>query len=51
MTMIVLAAVFDFVALAFGPQSVIAPIGSLTMVANAVIAPWMHGEKLHLSVL
>ena len=48
---IVLAAIFDFVALAFGPQSVIAPIGSLTMVANALIAPWMHGEKLHPQVL
>lgn len=44
---VVLAAVFDFVALAFGPQSVIAPIGSLTMIANACIAPRMHGEKLH----
>lgn len=48
---IVLASVFDFVALAFGPQSVIAPLGSLTMVANAFVAPWMHGEKLHKHVV
>jgi hypothetical protein len=51
MVMIVLASVFDFVALAFGPQSVIAPLGAFTMVANAFIAPWMHGEKLHPKVL
>jgi hypothetical protein len=51
MSAVVMASVFDFVALAFGPQSVIAPLGALTMVANAFIAPWMHGEKLHPSVL
>jgi hypothetical protein len=51
MAFIVLASIFDFVALAFGPQSVIAPLGSLTMVANAFIAPWMHKEKLHPSVI
>ena len=51
MVMIVLASFCDFAALAFGPQSVIAPLGSLTMVANAFIAPWMHGEKLHKQVL
>jgi len=44
---IVMASVFDFVALAFGPQSVIAPLGSLTMVSNTCVAPWMHNEKLH----
>jgi drug/metabolite transporter (DMT)-like permease len=43
---IILASVFDFVALAFGPQSVIAPLGALTMVMNACVAPWMHGERL-----
>jgi hypothetical protein len=51
MSAVVMASVFDFVALAFGPQSVIAPLGALTMVANAFIAPWMHGEKLHPRVL
>ena len=43
---IILASVFDFVALAFGPQSVIAPLGALTMVVNGCIAPYMHGEKI-----
>lgn len=51
MIMIVAASVCDFVALAFGPQSVIAPLGSLTMVSNAIVAPKMHGEKLHRHVL
>jgi len=51
MVCIVLASVFDFVALAFAPQSVIAPMGSLTMVSNTCVAPWMHGEKLHGSVV
>lgn len=45
------ASVLDFMALAFGPQSVIAPLGSLTMVANSFIAPYMHGESLHKQVL
>ncbi len=48
---IVGASIFDFAALAFGPQSVIAPLGSLTMVANGCVAPWMHGEKLHNNVV
>jgi len=48
---IVFASTFDFVALAFGPQSVIAPLGALTMVANIFIAPWMHGETLHPQVI
>ncbi|KAH9261369.1 hypothetical protein BASA81_000001 [Batrachochytrium salamandrivorans] len=51
MIFIIMASVLDFVALAFGPQSVIAPLGSLTMVANAFIAPWMHGEKLQPGVV
>jgi hypothetical protein len=51
MIMIILASMFDFIALAFGPQSVIAPLGALTMVSNAIVAPWMHGEKLHHRVL
>lgn len=51
MIFVVLASVLDFVALAFGPQSVIAPLGSLTMVCNAFVAPRMHGEKLHPQVL
>eukprot|EP00512_Aurantiochytrium_limacinum_P001141 CAMPEP_0171489180 /NCGR_PEP_ID=MMETSP0958-20121227/2613_1 /TAXON_ID=87120 /ORGANISM="Aurantiochytrium limacinum, Strain ATCCMYA-1381" /LENGTH=712 /DNA_ID=CAMNT_0012022363 /DNA_START=120 /DNA_END=2258 /DNA_ORIENTATION=- len=37
---------FDFAALAFGAQSVIAPLGSLTLVANMFFAQYMHGETL-----
>jgi hypothetical protein len=44
---VILASVFDFVALFFAPQSVIAPLGALTMVSNACVAPWMHGEIMH----
>ena len=51
MMCIVLASIFDIVALAFGPQSVIAPLGSFTILANAFIAPKMHGEKLHPGVI
>jgi len=47
MVCIVFASVFDFVALAFAPQSVIAPMGSLTMVFNTCVAPRMLGESLH----
>lgn len=43
---IILASVFDFVALAFGPQSVIAPIGALTIVMNGCVASYLHGEKV-----
>jgi uncharacterized membrane protein len=35
---IVMASFFDFAALAFGPQSVIAPLGSLTMVRASVLS-------------
>jgi hypothetical protein len=41
--MIILGSVFDFAALGFGAQSIVAPLGSLTLVANVVIAPLMHG--------
>ena len=51
MLLIALASAFDFAALAFGPQSVIAPLGSLTIVANAFVAPAMLGERLHAGVL
>ncbi|KAH9256436.1 hypothetical protein BASA81_005350 [Batrachochytrium salamandrivorans] len=51
MLMILLASMFDFAALGFGPQSVIAPLGALTMVANAFIAPCMNGEKLQPGII
>jgi len=39
---VILASVFDFVALFFAPQSVIAPLGALTMVSNVCVASWMQ---------
>lgn len=51
MVLIVMASVLDFAALALGPQSVVAPLGSLTLVANTFVAPWMHGEKLQPGVI
>lgn len=34
------------VALAFTAQSVIAPLQSITMAANAIFAPWLLHEKI-----
>ncbi|RYG42616.1 hypothetical protein EON68_01615, partial [archaeon] len=36
----------DFAALAFGAQSIVAPLGSWTLVANSVIAPAFLGERI-----
>lgn len=41
----VVASVADFIALGLAAQSVIAPLGSLTLVANAVFAPLLLGER------
>ena len=43
---IVAGSVCDFGALAFGAQSVVAPLGSLTLVANIFFAQAMHGEQV-----
>mmetsp|Transcript_10690 Transcript_10690/g.17482 ORF Transcript_10690/g.17482 Transcript_10690/m.17482 type:complete len:801 (-) Transcript_10690:45-2447(-) len=43
---ILIGSIFDFAALGFGAQSVVAPLGSLTLVANIFFAQLMHGEKL-----
>jgi uncharacterized membrane protein len=44
--MIVSGALGDFAALGFGAQSIVAPLGSWTLVSNVVIAPLFLGEKL-----
>jgi uncharacterized membrane protein len=44
--MIILGSIADFAALAFGAQSIIAPLGSLTLVSNVFFAPCMLGETL-----
>ena len=43
---IVGGALCDFAALAFGAQSIVAPLGSWTLVSNVVIAPAFLGEKI-----
>jgi magnesium transporter len=44
--MIILGSICDFAALAFGAQSIIAPLGSLTLVSNVFFAPCLLGETL-----
>merc|ERR1719295_2166601 len=41
----ILGALLDFAALGYAPQSVVAPLGSLTLVVNVVVSPCMHSEK------
>eukprot|EP01084_Bolivina_argentea_P268493 456056_1 len=41
----ILGALLDFAALGYAPQSVVAPLGSLTLVINVCVAPCMHNEK------
>eukprot|EP00924_Labyrinthula_sp_SR-Ha-C_P001062 snap_masked-scaffold_7-processed-gene-12.1-mRNA-1 protein AED:0.28 eAED:0.31 QI:0/0/0/1/1/1/2/0/405 len=41
-----LGAILDFVALGFAPQSVVAPLGSLTLVFNLYLAQFFHHEKV-----
>jgi len=36
----------DFAAFAMAPQATIAPLGSLTLVANVIFAPLLLGEKV-----
>ena len=43
---IILGAVLDFVSLGFAPQTVVASLGSMTLVINAVVAPIALKEKL-----
>ncbi|KAJ3211828.1 NIPA-like protein 3 [Entophlyctis luteolus] len=38
----------NFAALQFAPQSLIAPLGSISLVVNAVAAPWINKEKMFL---
>eukprot|EP01083_Nonionella_stella_P145871 458059_1 len=47
----IMGAFMDFVALGFAPASVVAPLGSLTLVTNVCLAPIMHHERLHYKVL
>eukprot|EP01083_Nonionella_stella_P196134 721890_1 len=42
----IVGAMMDFSALSVAPASVVAPLGSLTLVTNVCLAPIMHNEKL-----
>ena len=36
----------DFVAFGFASASLIAPLGSVTLICNAVMSPYLLGEKI-----
>ena len=40
-----LGSILDFAALGFAAQTIIAPLGSLTLVTNTFFAPYINGEK------
>ena len=44
--LVMFASVADVIALCFAPQSLIAPLGALTMVSNVVFAPLLLHEKI-----
>ena len=47
----VIGAIMDFTALGFAPASVVAPLGSLTLVTNVFLAPLMHSEMPSTKIL
>jgi drug/metabolite transporter (DMT)-like permease len=44
--LVMFASVADVIALCFAPQSLIAPLGALTMVSNVIFAPLLLHEKI-----
>ena len=44
--LIALGSIADFVALGFAPQSLVAPLGSFTLVSNVFLAPLLLKEKV-----
>ena len=46
LALVILGSLADFVALIFAAQSIIAPLGSLTLVFNTVLAPLLLGERI-----
>jgi len=44
--LVFIGSLLDFGGLAIAPQSLIAPLGSLTLVSNAILAPKMLGEQI-----
>lgn len=46
LSLIVLGAIADFLALTFAPQSLVAPLGSLTLVSNIILSPIILKEVI-----
>ena len=46
LSLVVLGSIADFIALIFAAQSIIAPLGSLTLVSNTVLAPLLLRETV-----
>lgn len=46
LSLVVFGSIADFIALGFAAQTIVAPLGSLTLVTNVVFAPYFAGEKL-----
>lgn len=44
--LMVFGAIGDFIALGITAQSIVAPLGALTLVFNIPIAGWLHGERI-----
>ncbi|KAI8866673.1 hypothetical protein GQ42DRAFT_107989, partial [Ramicandelaber brevisporus] len=42
----ILGNVANFTALQFAPQSLVAPLGAISLVTNVIVAPWLNGERL-----
>lgn len=46
LAMVIIGSFADFAALSFAPQSLVAPLGSMTLVTNSILAPLLLGEKV-----
>lgn len=44
--LVILGSLLDFVALAFAAQSIVAPLGAVTLVVNLLLAPFFSGEEV-----
>jgi len=49
LVMMILGAILDFVAFGFAAQSLIAPLGSVTLLCNVILSPLMLGESVAIS--
>jgi len=49
LVMMILGAILDFVAFGFAAQSLIAPLGSVTLLCNVILSPIMLGETVAMS--